>query len=236
AAGDAGLGDVAGARVGLVGREAALGWLVDAARRAAAGEGRAVVITGEPGIGKTRLAEELVAATRVDGMVVVWARCLESASSAPFWGYTQIAEQLVAAGVIGDDARRALSAVGGGVHTIDPAADRLALHDAMVAALRSSTRPLLIVADDLQWADASSLPALEFVAGALRRLPGLLVATVRPGGRDAPALLVSCRAELVRGAGSRHSDLHGLSPDEVATWLSRRRAGDVAGDVARVVH
>lgn len=225
-----------GGAIGLVGRTDELDRLVDAARVAAAGEGRAVVISGEPGIGKTRLAEELVATVSNGEHVVVWARCQESASSAPYWGYTQIAEQVLAAGVISDTAREEISAVGGGVHTIDPAADRLALHSSMVAALRSLDRPLLIVVDDLQWADASSLRALEFVAGALSSVPVLLVATVRPVGADAPPPLVACLAELARQAGSQRVDLAGLSHAEVATWLSRRSDAAAADPVAAFVH
>ena len=170
----------------LVGRASEIAVLTEAARAAAAGRGRAVVISGEPGIGKTRLAEEVVRAATADGFVVAWARCHESAASAPYWGYTQIAEQLLEAGVVSDDARDGISAAGGGVHTIDPGADSPTLHSTMVAALRSTTRPLLLVADDLQWADASSLRALEFVAGSLSSVPVLLVATVRPVGPDAP--------------------------------------------------
>jgi DNA-binding SARP family transcriptional activator len=223
-------------RPALVGRSAELAVLVEAARQAATGAGRAVVVSGEPGIGKTRLAEELVAEVSARGFVVAWARCQESAASAPYWGYTQIAEQLVTAGVISDGAREGISAAGGGVHTIDPAADRTALHTTMLTALRSATRPLVLVADDLQWADASSLRALEFVAGALATVPVLLVATVRRAGTDAPPALVACLAELARQAGSERIDLQGLTPADVGTWLRRRGDRPVGDDVVRYVH
>jgi DNA-binding SARP family transcriptional activator/nucleoside-triphosphatase THEP1 len=223
-------------RTGLIGRSTELGWLVDAARQAAAGAGRAVVVSGEPGIGKTRLAEALVATVAADGFAVAWARCQESASSAPYWGYAQIAEQLLAAGVVSHAARDDISAAGGGVHTIDPAADRTALHATMVAALRSTTRPLLLVVDDLQWADASSLRALEFVAGALATVPVLLVATVRPIRADAPPPLVACMAEVARHAGSQRIDLRGLTHADVGRWLSGRGGAPVADEVARLVH
>ncbi len=229
-------GGTPGGAIGLVGRADELDRLVDAARVAAGGDGGAVVISGEPGIGKTRLAEELVASVSTGQHVVVWARCQESASSAPYWGYTQIAEQVLAAGVVSDAARENISAVGGGVHTIDPGADRLALHASMVAALRSLERPLLIVVDDLQWADASSLRALEFVAGALSSVPVLLVATVRPVGPDASPPLVACLAELARQTGSQRLDLAGLSHAEVATWLRRRSDAAAADPVAGFVH
>ena len=221
----------------LVGRATEIAVLTEAARAARAGRGRAVVISGEPGIGKTRLAEEIVRTATADGFSVAWARCHESAAAAPYWGYTQIAEQLLEAGVISDDARDGISAAGGGVHTIDPGAHRPTLHGTMVAALRSTTRPLLLVVDDLQWADASSLRALEFVAGSLSAVPVLLVATVRPVGPDAAPALVGCLAELARAMGSRRIDLRGLSGPDVRTWLGRRTDGRTADDeVARFVH
>jgi DNA-binding SARP family transcriptional activator len=219
----------------MVGRADELGWMMDAARRAAGGAGTAVVISGEPGIGKTRLAEELVAAVP-DEFVVAWARCQESAASAPYWGYSQIAEQIVAADVISEAAREGMSAAGGGVHTIDPDADRATLHGSMVAALRSATRPLLLVVDDLQWADASSLRALEFVASTVPTVPVLLVVTVRPVGSDAPAPLVACLAELARHAGSQRIELAGLSHADVGSWLRTTAGGHVADDVVAFVH
>jgi DNA-binding SARP family transcriptional activator/RecA/RadA recombinase len=223
-------------RMAMVGRSAELAWLGEAARHAATGAGRAVVVSGEPGIGKTRLAEELVAKAAAEGFVVAWARCQESASAAPYWGYTQIAEQLLDAGVISDAARDGISAAGGGVHSIDPGADRPTLHATMVAAVRSSTRPLLLVVDDLQWADASSLRALEFVSGALATVPVLLLATVRPVAADAPPALVDCLAELARQPGSERIDLHGLTHADVGTWLSRRGDRPVGAEVAHYVH
>ena len=225
-----------GGPMALVGRSAELAVLVDAARRAATGAGQAVVVSGEPGIGKTRLAEELVVDAVAEGFVVAWARCQESAASAPYWGYSQIAEQIVAAGVISDAARDDISAAGGGVHTIDPGADRTTLHGTMVAALRSASRPLLVVVDDLQWADPWSLRALEFVAGALATMPVLLVATVRPVRADAPGALAGCLAELARQAGTERIDLDGLTHAEVGTWLRRRGDRPVADDVAHYVH
>lgn len=222
-------------QVPLVGRADELGWMLEAAHEAANGRGTAVVVSGEPGVGKTRLAEELVAAA-ADDFVVAWAHCHESAASAPYWGYTQIAEQVLAAGVISDAAREGISAAGGGVHTIDPDTDRPTLHGSMAAALRSTTRPLLLVVDDLQWADASSLRALEFVAGTLPTVPVLLVATVRPVGSDAPAPLVACLAELARQAGSQRIELAGLSHADVGAWLGGTGGGRVADEVVGFVH
>jgi DNA-binding SARP family transcriptional activator/nucleoside-triphosphatase THEP1 len=220
----------------LVGRTDELATLVGAATRAAAGRGSAVVVSGEAGIGKTRLVEELVAAPEAAGFVVGWARCHESASGAPYWGYTQIAEQILDADLVSVASRAGISAVGGGVHTIDPAADRHALHASMVAALRSVTRPMLILVDDLQWADASSLRVLELVTTVLPSIPVLVVATVRPVGPDAPTPLVACLSELARVPGARRVELAGLSVAEVATWLDRRGPATAGPDVARLVH
>ena len=73
-------------------------------RRRAAGAptvtARAIVISGEPGIGKTRLAEELVDAARPLGVAVAWARCPESAATSSFFAITEVAAQLEAQGVV----------------------------------------------------------------------------------------------------------------------------------------
>lgn len=238
---------------GLVGRSDELSVLVDSAVAAARGSGRAVVISGEPGIGKTRLVEELVAMCGAEGpftgpppceemagerghMAVAWARCTEAAAGAPFWAYTQIAQQLRDLGVLDEQAVVRINSAGGHAHGVDPGADRLALHSSIAAALRTATRPLLVVVDDLQWADASSLRAIEHLAGELRTMPVLLVLTVRPLDPEPPAGLIDCLGELARQAGSQRVELGGLRTADVATWLEARHGDPVPDTVARLVH
>ncbi len=219
----------------FVGRERELGVLIDAARRAAAGEGSAVVISGEPGIGKTRLAEELATVARRMGFATAWGRCPESAASAAFWAISQVGDQLVEQGVIPQLGRVELRGVERPV-TPEMADERLDLHRRVVESFREVTQPTLVVIDDLQWADPASLRLVEFVAGELRDLSALFVATTRPTDSSSPQVLVDCLGELARAAGSSRLSLEGLSVDEVGDWLQRRSEGRADARVTELVH
>ena len=70
-------------RTPFVGRQRELLLLVEGLERARAGEGSIVLLAGEPGIGKTRAAEELAAAAVASGTTVLWGRCLESEGLRP---------------------------------------------------------------------------------------------------------------------------------------------------------
>jgi DNA-binding SARP family transcriptional activator len=219
----------------FVGREHELAVLVDALDASRAGRGRAVVVSGEPGIGKTRLVEEL--ATRADGAVVAWARCPESAAQAAYWPCIQIGRQLEAAGVVSPDLVAGLLP-DEALPPDDPMADRMALLAASAKVLTSATRPLVIVVDDLQWADPASLRVIEFLAGELQRTSTLLVVTVRPigtDGLDASGPLIDCLGELARAPGAARLDLAGLPAVAVERWLATR-SGVPDAAVAELVH
>ena len=214
----------------FVGRAHELEVLHDTVRRVAGGDGGAViVISGEPGIGKTRLAEELVDVARPMGMAVAWARCPESAATSSFFAITEVAEQLESQGVID------LS----GVLPLDTAtedSDRLAIYRRTIGVLRAITGSALVVLDDVQWADPGSLRLVEFVSGELRSLPIALVVITRPPSADSPEPLVDCLGELARSAGSARLDLAGLDVDAVALWLDRRTGGAGSPGLADLVH
>src|SRR5215475_3635264 len=74
----------------FVGREAELGRLVRALDRAVGGEGRLVLLVGEPGIGKTRVARELAVRAGALGVAVRWGRCQETEGAPPYWPWLQV--------------------------------------------------------------------------------------------------------------------------------------------------
>ncbi|MDQ2677410.1 MAG: AAA family ATPase [Actinomycetota bacterium] len=213
----------------FVGRDRELDVLDHALRRAAGGEGTTVVISGEPGIGKTRLAEELVHSARPLGMAVAWARCPESAATSSFFAITEVASQLAEQGVVDLTGRL-------GFEVVTEDDDRIAIYRRTTDVLRAMTRPAVVVLDDLQWADPGTLRLLEFVAGELRALPIAVVITTRPVAGDSPEPLRDCLSELARFAGAVRVDLDGLDLDAIATWLDRRTDGDVAPRLAELVH
>jgi predicted ATPase len=82
---------VAGAGVNrLVGRDSELTELVESLDNAIAGNGSLVMLVGEPGIGKTRLAEELAATAKQRGTQIAWGVCYDSGSTPPYWPWTQV--------------------------------------------------------------------------------------------------------------------------------------------------
>lgn len=217
-----------------LGRERELIALREAYAAAAAGAGRPVVISGEAGIGKTRLVEELV--SQLPDATVAWARCPETASQAAFWPCIQIGRQLEGAGAIDADLAAALLPESDAPTLDRPERDRLWLHVAVAKALATATRPVVIVVDDIQWADAGSLRVLEYVCGELRNTPVLLIATARPPGPGAPAALIDCLGELARQPDARRIDLGGLDTEAVGEWVDDRSGGTGSREVAGLIH
>ncbi|WP_207312542.1 ATP-binding protein [Lentzea alba] len=158
--------------------------------RLAAETGGLVLCGGEPGIGKTRLAQELAGHALALGREVVWGHCVETEGAPAFWPWRQV---LKAAGTDPDEVL---------AHDAEVPQDRFRVFDAVATALDRDG--LVIIVEDVHWADRASLLVLAHLATNLRRV--LLFATFRD---PCPAV-----ADLMRSA--VRIDLHGLSADEVA--------------------
>jgi DNA-binding SARP family transcriptional activator len=238
----------------LVGREEQLGVLEAALADAAAGRGRLVLVAGEPGIGKTRLAEEGVQRATRDGVAVAWGRCWEEQGAPPFWPWVQVLRELLAdtpparlPAVLGSDTpdlvpllpelgERAGAVPYGPV--LDVETVRFRLCHAVMALLRrlASSRPLLLVLDDLQWADAASLRLLSMLGGALRGAHILIVATFRSPDADGGDRLAHTLATLARAAPVDRMVLRGLSSAHVSRMMAAELGAEPNPELARVVH
>jgi DNA-binding SARP family transcriptional activator len=205
---------------GLVGRDVELRQVMlalDEARTAT----RVVLIEGEPGIGKTRLVEEAATAAAAHGAAVLWGRAFEGGAAPAFWPWlpplrslvgrldpdTELAPQLASL------ALATASADTAGVDAVVTDRTRFELFDAVTGLIAQSSddQQLMLVLDDLQWADPASLQLLTFVAGQLVDRPVLLVCTVRElevGRNDG---VVEALAALSRAPGTRRIFLRGLS-------------------------
>src|SRR5208282_1128859 len=162
--------------------------------------------SGEPGIGKTRLAEETANFATSSGAHVFWGRCWEGGGAPPFWPWIQLIRESLSAlpGQILSEANQGLGYIAQMVPELhsgvpmqqlarDPAGglqlagtsmqpeERFLLFDAVAGLLKklAATAPLMMVLDDLHAADEDSLLLLRFIARELQQTRILLVATYR---------------------------------------------------------
>ena len=181
----------------FVGREKEIGALEAQLAEALAGHGRLVTISGEAGVGKTRAAEELLARSGLPSGRLLWGRCPEQPGAPAYWpwtqalrGYVEQADRAAVLAEMGSGARtitRVLPALREHLVALEPGPiveseeSHFQFFDAMVGFLRRSTEraALVIVLDDLHWADPASIQLLAFLTHELRRLRLLVVGTYR---------------------------------------------------------
>jgi WD40 repeat protein/DNA-binding SARP family transcriptional activator len=204
----------------FVGRDAELGWLRAAWTRASSGTGGVVLVSGPPGMGKTRLAAEFARQVHLEGGLVLYGSCQEPPSSPlqPF-------EQALAA--LGTSTRAVPLPVG----EPTPAAFGAAL--ARFLAPESGEQPaVLLVLDDLHLAGAAALAALEGLAGAAEGGRLLVLGTYRDDILAAALAEVLGRIPLAAAARRR---LEGLSVPEMARIVAVYSAEEEALQAARTV-
>jgi predicted ATPase len=145
------------------------------------GESQTLVLTGDPGVGKTALLEYLTAAAA--GLTVVRAAGVESEMELPYAGLHQLCVPLLGRlGRLPEPQRQALEVVFG--LSTGEAPDRFLVGLAVLSlfAAAAEERPVLCVVDDAQWLDQASEPALAFVARRLMAEPaGIVFGTREPG-------------------------------------------------------
>jgi hypothetical protein len=209
----------------LVGRHPELAHLQAVAQQVGAGRAAVVVVEGEAGIGKTRLAEAAAEAGRAAGWTVAWSRCADDAGAPALWPWTQALEQLGQAEL-----------TPGGEDDADAARFHLFqdLRGRLTAA--AATTPVLVVLDDVQGADTTSVQLLGLLARHLPRAPVLLVVTARTVGEQLPEAVIDCLARLAREPSASILRLSGLGTDDVAALLTAQLGSPGDRSLASAVH
>lgn len=197
------------ARATLIGRARETGVLADVLGDAGVPATRWLVLSGPPGIGKTRLAEEAVAMVGATGGRAVWVSCPDERATPPWWPMRQLVRAL------GADADEVLQVP---AHA-DADIARFEVYERVQRLIEAAPGLRAIVVDDVQWADSASVGALAYVAGALRDRPVAFVLTLRDGERSAE--LARLLGTVARGARNRHVEVSALSSEEVAALATQ---------------
>lgn len=224
-------------RTKLVGREPELALL--RARLAAAihGEGGTVLIAGEAGAGKTRLAEALAGVALQDGAEVLWGRSYEGEGASAFWPWLQLLRSMARArsderlrrdlgsgaaalAELLPDLQERLSGLPE-LPPLPPDAARFRLFDAVITFLvnAAARRPLLLIFDDLQSADASSVSLLQMLAQGLTGAGLLILGCYRDEVVAPMGPLAGALAMVARLPGSGRIELGGLSEPDTARLI-----------------
>ncbi len=214
---------------------------------ALSGRGRLLLLVGEPGIGKTRTASELCTYARLRGAQVLIGRCYEGEGAPSYWPWVQAIRAYVAE--CDSDALRSEMGPGAAdiaqmvseVHAklpgltappaIEPDQARFRLFDSITTFLKNASRrqPLVLLLDDLHWADTASLLMLQFLVRDLTGARLVVLGTYRDVelGRQHP--LAQTLAELAREQVGTRVLLRGLGEPEVARYIAMT-AGSTPSD------
>jgi len=222
----------------FVGRERELVLLRGACDAALSGRPGVVLLAGEPGIGKTRLAEETVIHAHLRGAQVLWGRCRDlKEGTPPYWPWVEIIRDYVRT----HDPQQLGADLGSGAADIalvvpevrerlpnlpdlpplEGVAARFRLWDGIVNFLLRATarQPLLIVLEDLHWADGDSLKLLVHVATGLEHARLLIVGTYRDVEVRRGHPLKGTLQALVR-VGTQRTSLRGLTATDIASFFT----------------
>lgn len=223
-------------RTPFVGRELELMELSGLLDRAAAGDGGLVLLGGEPGVGKSRLVEEIVA-TATGRFRVLVGHCYESGRDLPYMPWVELIEAAMSdtdpnelRRSLGDEApefarlvpelRRLLADIPPPVELPPEQQRRYTFNSIREYVNRvSRNQPRLFVLEDLHWADESTLLLLEHLAERLAGIRCLIVGTHRDSPTDITPPLAETLSNLVRRRQARRMNLQRHSEGEVEALL-----------------
>jgi predicted ATPase len=221
----------------FVGREREVDELRVGLEEAGAGHGRLVLLVGEPGIGKTRTVHEFAAYARQRNAKVLFGSCYEEEGAPPFWPWVQILRAYVS----DQDPEMLKAAMGPGAASIaqviaevrerlpglvpppplEPEQARFRFFDSLTTFLKNvgGRQLLVLILDDLQWADKPSLLLLQFLVREIGNVCLLVVGTYRDIALERQHPLSQTLGALVREPNSQRLFLRGFTNEEVAHFV-----------------
>jgi class 3 adenylate cyclase/tetratricopeptide (TPR) repeat protein len=243
------------ARTPYVGRESERAELRRLAGQAKGGTGALVMIGGEPGVGKTRLAEELVAACTRDGFATYVGHCYEMAGAAPYVPIVEVYEQALARASSAQSFRQFLGEEAPQIARLLPELRQLCpdipapldlpaeqerryLFNSVweVLARTAGVQPTLIVLDDIHWADEPTMLLIYHCAERVAQVPVLMVGLYRDNELDVGRPLSRMFEELTRRRLAQRLSLRRLPSENVADMLRALTGQDPPGGLVDVIY
>jgi hypothetical protein len=212
-----------------------------------------VLLSGEPGIGKTRLASFAAHRAHAEGFAVCWGSCSEELA-VPYEPWIEVCSQIVEHAPQellerhckrhGGELSRFVRTLGERVEelpspqTSDPETERYLLFSAVAGLLEqvAQSLPVCVVLDDLHWADGQTVALLKHVVRTTEQQPLQVIATYRDSdlGKDHP--LGAVLADLRSVEGVQRIALHGLGSDEVAQIMATAAGHELDEDILQLAH
>jgi len=220
------------------------------------GARRAVLVSGEPGIGKTRLVTEVVRTAHERGAIALWGRCDEELD-VPFEPFAEALRHYIAVtspeqlraevGPLGGELVRIVPEIAARVPGLkepmrgDADTERFRLFDSVTDVLSemSAVRPVVLVLDDLHWADKPTLLLLRHLLRSATPMRLLVLATYRDTDLDRSHPLSAVLADLRSQPGVERLDLQGLDESEITVLMTRTAGHDLDRpglDLARALY
>ncbi len=239
----------------FVGRKPELAQLANALHAARKGFGRVVLLAGSGGMGKTSLAQQLALQAEREGTTVLWGRCLEEAGAPPYWPWRQLIRSHLRSGAqtdLGQLFGSGLQDIAGIVPEVaerfnvhversdvsDSTQSRFRLFDAVVGFWRRAAQrtPLLLIFEDLHWADATSLRLFSFLAHELDDAPVLVLGTYRDTELSRQHPLFETLADLARSTSCQRIELKGLNVAETEEFTAAASDGTASARLIEALY
>jgi DNA-binding CsgD family transcriptional regulator/tetratricopeptide (TPR) repeat protein len=238
----------------FVGREREMAGLRAAMDAAMDGHGQVVMLAGEPGIGKTRTAQELASYAESSGAQVWWGSCHEQQGAPPYWLWVQPIRSYIQR----TDADSLVSQMGQGAadlseiipevrdklpgfeptSPLEPVQARFRLFDSITQFLRNlaQSQLLMLVLDDLHWADQPSLLLLEFLAGQLSDSKIMLVGTYRDTEVSREHPLSKTLAQFARSGSYQREELKGLETEHIGQLIKDISGAEPSPEMVQAIY